>query len=97
MSLGHVYIVLEPIGSARLTFDDGRYYEFMCFDVPKGVWSPGCDHRHEEESRNGRDMKIDIFEGYVRTPEWFRMSSGIYRSTGGLPEPLGGLMGLHGL
>ena len=30
MSLGHVYIVLEPVGSARLTFGDDRYYEFMC-------------------------------------------------------------------
>ena len=28
-SLGHVYIVLEPVGSARLTFDDDLYYEFM--------------------------------------------------------------------
>ena len=27
MSLGHVYIVLEPVGSARLTFDDVMYYE----------------------------------------------------------------------
>ena len=44
--LGHVYIVLEPIGSARLTFGDDRYYEFMCFDVPKIVRSPGCDHGH---------------------------------------------------
>ena len=60
MSLVHVYIVLEPIGSARLTFDDDRYYEFMSFDVPKVVRSPGCDHGHDEESRNGRDMKIDI-------------------------------------
>ena len=25
--LVHVYIVLEPIGSARLTFDDDLYYE----------------------------------------------------------------------
>ena len=90
MSLGHVYIVLEPVGSARLTFDDDRYYEFMCFDVPKVVRSPGCDHGHDEESRNGRDMKIDIFEGYVWTPERFRIGSGIFRSTGGLPEPPGG-------
>ena len=96
MSLGHVYIVLEPVGSARLTFDDDRYYEFMCFDVPKVVRSPGCDHGHDEESRNGQDMKIDILEGYVWTLESFRMSSGIFRSTGGLPEPPGGLMGLHG-
>ena len=26
-SLSHVYIVLEPVGSARLTFDDDLYYE----------------------------------------------------------------------
>ena len=50
MSLGHVYIVLEPIGSARLTFGDDQYYEFMCFDVTKVVQSPGYDHGHDEES-----------------------------------------------
>ena len=33
--LGHVYIVLEPVGSARLTFGDDQYYEFMSFDVSK--------------------------------------------------------------
>ena len=27
MFLGHVYIVLEPVGSARLMFDDDLYYE----------------------------------------------------------------------
>ena len=27
MCLGHVYIVLKPVGSARLTFDDDLYYE----------------------------------------------------------------------
>ena len=32
MSLGHVYIVLEPIGSAHLTFDDNLYYELCVFD-----------------------------------------------------------------
>ena len=97
MSLGHVYIVLEPVGSARLTFDDDRYYEFMCFDVPKVVRSPGCDHGHDEGSRNGRDIKIDILGAYVWTSEWFWMSSGIFRSTGRLLEPPVGLMGLHGL
>ena len=30
------------------------------FDVPKFVRSPGCDHGHDEESRNGREVKIDI-------------------------------------
>ena len=60
MCLGHVYVVLKPIGSARLKFDDDLYYEFMHFDVPKVVRSPGCDHRHDEEARNGRDINIDI-------------------------------------
>ena len=31
MCLGHVYIVLEPVGSARLTFDDDMYYELCDF------------------------------------------------------------------
>jgi hypothetical protein len=89
MSLGHVYIVLEPVGSARLTFGDDRYYEFMCFDVPKVVRSPGYDHGHDEESRNGQDIKIDILDDYVWTSKGFRASSDKYRSTGGLPEPPG--------
>ena len=95
--LGHVYIVLEPVGSARLTFRDDRYYEFMCFDVPKIVRSLGCDHGHDEESRNGRDIKIDILDDYVWTSEVFRASSGIYRSTGGYRNPPGSKMGLMGL
>ena len=87
MSLGHVYIVLEPVGSARLTFGDDQYYEFMCFDVPKVVRSPGYDHGHDEESQNGRDIKIDILDDYVWTSERFRASLDKYRSTEGLPEP----------
>ena len=31
MCLGHVYIVFEPVGSARLTFDDDLYYELCVF------------------------------------------------------------------
>ena len=71
MTLGHVYIVLEPVGSACLTFGDDRYYEFMCFDVSKVVQSPGHDHRHDKESLNGRDIKIDILDDYDWTSEWF--------------------------
>ena len=33
------------------------------------------------ESRNGREIKIDILEGYIRTPEWFRRGSDIFQST----------------
>ena len=96
MCLGHVYIVLEPVGSARLTFGDDRYYEFMCYDVPKVVRSPEYDHGHDEESRNGRYIKIDLLEAYIWISEWFRVKSGFYRNTGWLPEPSRGLMGLSG-
>ena len=58
----------------------------MHFDVPKVVRSPGCDHGHDEESRNGRDIKIDILEAYVWISEVFRVKSGFYRSTGELRE-----------
>ena len=69
----------------------------MHFDVPKLVRSPGCDHGHDEESRNGRDIKIDILEAYVWISEVFRVKSVFYRSTGRLPEPPGSYMGLSGI
>ena len=68
----------------------------MSFDVPKVVRSPGYDYGHDEESRNGRDMKIDILEAYIGISEMFRVKSEFYQSTEGLPEPLGGLMGHSG-
>ena len=68
----------------------------MHFDVPKVVRSAGFDHGHDEESRNGRDIKIDILEAYVWISEVFRVKLGFYRSTGRLPEPPGRLMGLSG-
>ena len=68
----------------------------MCFDVPKVFRSPRCAHGHDEESRNGRDIKIDILDDYIRTPNEFRGSPDNYRSTGGLSEPPGELLGLHG-
>ena len=92
-----MYIVLEPVGSACLTFGDDRYYEFMCFDVPKVVRSPGYDHGHDEESRNSRHIKIYVLDDYIWMSEWFRVSSGIYRSTGELREFAEEYMGLIGL
>ena len=68
----------------------------MCFDVPKIVRSPGCDHGHDEESRNGRDIKIDILEAYIWMSEEFRVKSGFYRSAGGVTGTPRGLMGLVG-
>ena len=68
----------------------------MSFDVPKVVHSPVCDYGHEEESRNGRYMKIDILEAYIWMSEVFQVKSGFYWSTEGLPEPPWGLMGHSG-
>ena len=65
----------------------------MSFDVPKLVRSPGCDHGHDEESRNGRDIKIDILDGYIRTPEVFRVISDKTEVPEGLLEPPGGSIG----
>ena len=41
MSLGHVYIVIEPVGFARLTFDDTRVIKEVCVWLPNVVRSPG--------------------------------------------------------
>ena len=65
----------------------------MSFDVPKVVRSPGCDHGHDEESRNGRNMKIDILEAYIWISEVFRVKSGFfseYREVTGTPRGLNG-------
>ena len=66
----------------------------MSFDVPKIVRSPRCDHGHDDESRNGRDIKIDILDDYIRTSEWFRVVSDKPGVPEGLPEPPGEVMGL---
>ena len=68
----------------------------MCFDVTKVVRSPRCDLGHDEESRNGRDIKIDILDDYILTPDEFRGSSDIYRSTGELRELPGSIWALLG-
>ena len=48
MCLGHVYIVLEPVGSAHLTFGDDLYYE-LC-DLMKEVCSESrYHHRYVNE------------------------------------------------
>ena len=57
----------------------------MSFDVPKVVRSAGCDHGHDEESRNGRDIKINILDDYIRTSERFR----VVRVFFGVPESYG--------
>ena len=41
-------------------------------------------------------VKIHILDGYIRTSEWFRVTWVFFRSTEGLPEPLGEVLGQHG-
>ena len=65
----------------------------MSFDVPKVVRSPGCDHGHDEESQNGRDIKIDILEAYIWISEVFRVKSGFYRKN---REVIGTPQEVHG-
>ena len=65
----------------------------MSFDVPKLVRSPGCDHGHDEECRNGRDIKIDILDSYIRTPEVFREVLDKTGVPGGYRNPRGKLLG----
>ena len=67
------------------------------FDVLKVVRSPGCDHGHDEESRNGRDINIDILDGYIRTPKVFRVISEKTRVPEGYRNPPGEIVGLMGL
>ena len=68
----------------------------MCFDVPKIVQSPGCDHGHDEESRNGRDIKIDILDDYIRTPEVFWVISEKTVEPEGYRNPTGSSNGPYG-
>jgi len=83
-------------------FDDDRYYEFLCFDVLKVVRSLGYDHRHDEESRNGRYIKINILDNYIWIPEMFQVISektGVpegYRNPPPSPGEVMGHMGLNG-
>ena len=73
------------------------YYEFMCFDVPKVVQSPEWDRGHDEESRNGRDVKIDILDDYIRTSERFQVIRLFFGGTKELREYEEEVMGLMGL
>ena len=61
----------------------------MCFDETKEVRSPGYDHGHDEESQNGREVKIHILEGYIRTSERFRVIRVFFRVRGVTGTPPG--------
>src|SRR4051794_34420291 len=100
MCLGHVYIVLEPVGSARLTFDDVLYYE-LCDLMTEGCLESRKRSRTCRVFSKWSSHKDHILEGCIRTPEWFRsfrMSFGVPGVTG-TPHPPGSswaFMGLSG-
>ena len=76
------------------------YYELCAFDVPKVVRSPVWDRGHDEESRNGRDVKINILDDYIRTSESFRVIqvfSGVPESYGNSPGSIWALLGFRGM
>ena len=49
------------------------------------VRSPGLDQGHDDQSRNVREVKIDILEGYIRTSEGIRVTRVFF----GVPESYG--------
>jgi hypothetical protein len=53
--------------------------------VTEVVRSPGWDQGHDDQSRNVREVKIDILEGYIRTSEGFRVTRVFF----GVPESYG--------
>ena len=54
---------------------------------------------HDEESRNGRDVKIDILDDYIRSSKRFRVIRvffGVRESYGNSPGEVLGLIGPYG-
>ena len=93
MCLGHVYIVLEPVGSARLTFDDDLYYELCVFDDRRlfGVSNEITDMtRSLEMVERQRLIYWKVIYGHRNGSDKVR---GFFRSTGRLPEPPGKVNG----
>ena len=58
--IGRDNIVLEPVGSARLTFDDDLLLYDLCDLVTECCSESQMRYGHDEESQNGREVKIDI-------------------------------------
>ena len=85
MCLGHVYIVLEPVGSARLTFYDDLYYELrdlmtgVCLEsrIRSGTWRGVSRWSRHKDRYIGR-----LYSDIEKVPS----DSGIFRSTWELRE-----------
>ena len=95
MCIGHVYIVLEPVGSARLTLDDDLYYELcvlmteVCSESRMRSWT----WRGVSKWLRHKDWYIGrLYSDIGKVPS----DSGIFRSTRELREFAGEYMGLIG-
>ena len=65
-------MVPEPVGSTHLRFGDARVVMGNSMWLPKVVRSPGCDPGHDEELRNGPEVKIGILDEGYWSPKLFR-------------------------
>ena len=85
MCLGHVYIVVELVGSARLTFDDNLYYE-LCDLMYRSLFG-------DSDEITDRTRSLEMFEtyrliywkaifGYRKGSEWLGYFSEYRRVTG---------------
>ena len=90
--LGHVYIVLEPVGSARLTLRWQFYWVLMYrrsseSRMRSGIWWGVSKWSRRKDRYIGR-----LYSDFGKVPS----DSGIFRSTGELREFAGEYMGLIG-
>ena len=95
MVLGHVYIVLELVGSTRLTFNDDWYYELcdLMTDVCSESRMRSRTWRGVSKWSRGKDRYIGRLYSDIGK---VLSGSGIYRSTGELREFAREYMGLFG-
>src|SRR3990170_1756588 len=85
MCLGHVYIVLEPVGSTRLTFNNDLYYELcdLMTEVCSESQMRSRTRRGVSKWSRGKDSYIGrLCSDIGKVPS----DSGIFRSTGELRE-----------
>src|SRR5215216_1995749 len=98
MCLGHVYIVLEPVGSARLTFDDDLYYELCdlmtedCSESRMRSWT----WRGVSKWSRGKDSYIGRLYSDIGMVPSDSGSLSEFQGVTGIPGKLWALMGPSG-
>ena len=95
MCIGHVYIVLEPVGSTCLTFDDDLYYELcdLMTEACSESWMRSRTRRGVSKWSRSKDRYIGrLYSDIGKVPS----DSGIFRSTGELRDSPGSIWALLG-